>query len=192
MDVFSETRQRVSAEDAARRYGLEFDRKGWALCPFHGDKHPSMSFKNGRFRCWACNASGTSIDFTAQYLGLDPLGAVRQLNNDFALGLSLDKPATRKDLEDARKRKENAELHARFEDWRRSTANHLNSCYRIAHRALPPFTEGEMLALRYREALEDWADTLMSGTAEDQMALYRQRGRLKSLTEQILTNTPMR
>ncbi|WP_368264452.1 CHC2 zinc finger domain-containing protein, partial [Intestinimonas butyriciproducens] len=52
----------MSAKDAARYYGLTFDRKGWAVCPFHQDKHPSMSFRGGRFRCWACNASGDSID----------------------------------------------------------------------------------------------------------------------------------
>ena len=87
IDVFRECRERVSAQDVARHYGLTFDRKGWALCPFHSDKHPSMSFRAGRFRCWACNASGDAIDFTGRLLGLDALGAVRQLNVDFCLGL---------------------------------------------------------------------------------------------------------
>ena len=69
-DVFRECRERVSAQDAARRYGLEFDRRGWCKCPFHGDTHASMSFRDGRFRCWACNESGDSIDFTGKLLGL--------------------------------------------------------------------------------------------------------------------------
>lgn len=47
-NIFREVRERVSAQDAARHYGLTFDRRGWALCPFHHDKHPSMSFRSGR------------------------------------------------------------------------------------------------------------------------------------------------
>ena len=38
IDVFRECRERVSAQDVARHYGLTFDRKGWALCPFHLSK----------------------------------------------------------------------------------------------------------------------------------------------------------
>lgn len=74
-DVFRECRERVSAQDAARHYGLEFDRRGWCKCPFHGDTHASMSFRGGRFRCWVCNASGDAIDFTGKLLGLEPLAA---------------------------------------------------------------------------------------------------------------------
>ena len=88
-DVFREVRERVSAQDAARHYGLTFDRRGWALCPFHNDKHPSMSFRNGRFRCWVCDVGGDSIDFTARLLGLDAMGAVERLNADFGLALPL-------------------------------------------------------------------------------------------------------
>lgn len=47
--------------DVANRLGLRVVR-GKCLCPFHGDHNPSLSFKNNRFRCWACNASGDAID----------------------------------------------------------------------------------------------------------------------------------
>ena len=60
-NIFRETRERVSAQDAARHYGLTFDRRGWALCPFHADKHPSMSFHKGRFRCWVFDPAGATF-----------------------------------------------------------------------------------------------------------------------------------
>ena len=110
----------MSAQDAARHYGLTFDRKGWAVCPFHSDKHPSMSFRAGRFRCWACNASGDAIDFTGRLLGLEPMAAVERLNADFALSLPLHRKPTPAETEAARRRKEVAEAHKRFEEWRKA------------------------------------------------------------------------
>lgn len=76
-DLFREVRERVSAQEAARRYGLTFDCHNRALCPFHPDHHPSMSFNEGRFRCWSCGASGDAIDFTGRLFSLEPLAAVR-------------------------------------------------------------------------------------------------------------------
>lgn len=92
--VFVEVRERVTVEDAARHFGLTFDRKGWAVCPFHQDRHPSMSFRAGRFRCWACGASGDSIDFTAKLLGLEPLAAAERINYEFHLSLPFNRQQT--------------------------------------------------------------------------------------------------
>ena len=40
-----------------------------ALCPFHGDRHPSLYFdvKRNRFKCFACGASGDVIDLVMKY-----------------------------------------------------------------------------------------------------------------------------
>ena len=115
-DVFKAVRERMSAQEAARRYGLTFDRKGWALCPFHADTTPSMSFKDGRFRCWACNESGDSIDFTARFFGLSKMDAVKRLNEDFMLGLPIGQPMT--DRKQAERRRDLAETEKMFNEWR--------------------------------------------------------------------------
>lgn len=47
--------------EVANRLGISV-RRGKALCPFHADRNPSMSFKYNRYRCWSCNASGSAID----------------------------------------------------------------------------------------------------------------------------------
>ncbi len=192
-DLFAQARERVSAEEAARFYGLEFDRRGWALCPFHPDKHPSMSFRNGRFTCWACQAKGSSVDFVARHFGLDHMGALRRLNEDFSLGLPLDRAATREEKQAAAKHRERDQLHAQFEQWRQDTIQALTDCIRHANRLdladMEHFTDVDVLALRYREPCTHWADAL-SGTAAEQMAAWRERKELKALTDRILKPTP--
>ncbi len=113
-DIFRETRERVSALDAARYYGLIFDRKGWALCPFHPDENPSMSFKDGRFRCWACGARGDCIDLAARLFGLDSIGALKRLNADFGLALPIDRKPTKAEKEVAKRRKELTDTYRKF------------------------------------------------------------------------------
>ena len=188
-DVFREARERVSAEEAARRYGLTFDRKGWALCPFHGDKHPSMSFKNGRFRCWACNASGSSLDLVGNLLGLDTMGAVRRLNEDFRLGLDIDRPPTQAERHEARRRAEIARAHQEFEEWRSGFIIKLNTAYRAAHLLnITNLDKQEVFALKCQSTFEYWSDTLSYGKPAEQMEIYRERAEIERWIEKALNN----
>lgn len=194
IDVFKECRERVSAEDAARQYGIEFDRHRKAKCPFHHDAHPSMTFKNGRFRCWACNASGDCIDFTGRLLGLNPIEAIERLNADFSLGLPLRRKPTLEDIQRARKRKELARVYKSFEVWRNGLIRQLKAAYREGHLALQNckgldcLTERETLAIREQAHIEYLADTLTNGDMSDMMTVFRERGRISRLTEQILNH----
>ena len=193
-NVFQECRERVSAQDAARHYGLTFDRKGWAVCPFHRDKHPSMSFRAGRFRCWACNASGDSIDFTGRLLGLEPLAAVERLNADFPLALPLHRQPTPAEAQAARRRMEISRAHKEFEEWREAFIAKLCAAYRVAHIALrdmtdwEKLTEREALAIRWQPCFEYWADTLANGTPEEQTQIYKERGQIARWIEKVLSN----
>lgn len=81
----------VTAEQAARRYGVRF-RGRRAFCPFHDDgRHPALSFKDARFTCFACGAHGDSIDLVQQLFSLSNIGAARLLSDGFGLGLT-DQP----------------------------------------------------------------------------------------------------
>ena len=115
MGLFDEVRDRVTALEAARLYGLEFDRSGRrARCIWHSpDRHPSLTFKGSYCRCFACNNGGSSIDLVAKLFGLSPLEAARKLDADFALGLA-DRPLARPSGPSrAQKRRE-------AEEWRRT------------------------------------------------------------------------
>ena len=189
-DVFRECRERVSAQDAARRYGLTFDRRGWALCPFHNDKHPSMSFHKGRFRCWVCDAGGDSIDFTARFLGLDAMGAVECLNADFGLALPLHRKPTQDEAKAARRRLEVAEAHRAFEEWRSDFINQLNAAYREGYLLLKDgpehLTKERAGAIQMHEAFEYWSDALSYGTPEKQAQIYRERGEIARWIDKVL------
>ncbi len=199
IDVFRETRERVTAEDAARLYGVNFDRRGWAVCPFHSDKHPSMSFRSGRFRCWACGAAGDSIDFAGKLFGLEPLAAVEKLNADFALALPLHRKPTPAETQAARRRAEVAAAHKQFEEWRKDFISKLCAAYRVAHIILKRIdtledidrlSEREAMAIRWQPCFEYWADVLSYGTAQEQMKIFRERQVIQSRIDQTLKNTP--
>lgn len=192
-DVFKTVREHVSAQEAACRYGLTFDRRGWALCPFHADTTPSMSFKDGRFRCWACNESGDSIDFTARFFGLPKMDAVKRLNEDFMLGLPIGQPMTKADRKQAERRRELAETEKAFNEWRMQLANRLDRCCRVANRALArgtdDFTKSEVLAIRSASMLWYWSDILQGGRTADIMDIFRDRKGVEDLCDRILRDS---
>ncbi len=83
-------RERVSALQAARAYGLQPDRGGYVRCPFHaGDRHPSLKLYEGArgWYCFGCGAGGSVIDLVMRLFGLSFAQACLRLEADFGLGL---------------------------------------------------------------------------------------------------------
>ena len=71
----------LSCESVAQRLGLTVKRHK-ALCPFHDDHTPSLTFKKNKFRCWSCGASGDSISLVMKALGKDFREACRWLADE--------------------------------------------------------------------------------------------------------------
>lgn len=80
----------VPVREAAIRYGLDVGRDGMALCPFHGEKTPSLKIYPGDrgFYCFGCGAGGDVVKFTAMLFNLTNREAAEKLDADFGLGLS--------------------------------------------------------------------------------------------------------
>ena len=70
-------------EGVAERLGLTVTRHK-TLCPYHDDKHPSLSFyrRNNTFKCFVCDAHGGVIDLTMQVLEKDFKEACRWLADE--------------------------------------------------------------------------------------------------------------
>ena len=70
-------------EGVAERLGLRVVHHK-ALCPFHDDRHPSLSFRTSKntFRCFVCGASGGTIDLVMRHLHVDFKAACRWLANE--------------------------------------------------------------------------------------------------------------
>ena len=48
MNLFEIVKYGVSCREAAELYGVEVNRYGMALCPFHNDRHPSLYVADGK------------------------------------------------------------------------------------------------------------------------------------------------
>lgn len=200
-DVFQEVRERVSALDVARHYGLEVNCSGFCPCPFHHERTASLKLYPAAkgFYCFGCHTGGSVIDFVAQLYGLDALGAVRRLNDDFHLGLPIDRQQTPQErteaAREAAKRRELSDTAKAFEAWRGAMLDKLTAAFRMAHLALKncqtldDLTEAEALAVKWQAAVEYWADCLLSGDMAVQMDIFRDRKGVDALCSQILSNT---
>lgn len=78
--------QDLPIEQVAEALGLQVCHHK-ALCPFHADKHPSLTFHRGRnrYRCFVCDARGGSIDLVMRYLNKDFLEACKWLSEEHSI-----------------------------------------------------------------------------------------------------------
>ena len=81
-------------EGVAERLGLKV-KKHKALCPFHADSHPSLSFHVGRntYKCFVCDAHGGPIDLTMKLTGKPFIEACQWLADEHNVILTEWKPA---------------------------------------------------------------------------------------------------
>lgn len=202
IDVFEEAKARLTMQDVAQHYSFTPNRAGFIRCPFHtGDRTASLKIYPGRhgFHCFACNRGGSVIDFTAELFSLNPLDAVKKLNTDFGLCLPLDRrEPTQEERRQAQRRREISDTYRLFEEWRDNMIRQLNNCFYTAHMALKSIetpadldrlTNAQALAIREQARVEYYADLLSTGTMEDMMAIFRERGRIGQLCNRILSNT---
>ena len=108
MNLFEIVKYGVSCREAAELYGVEVNRYGMALCPFHNDRHPSLYVADDHYYCFACGEHGDVIDFVGKLFQLSPYDAARKLMADFHL--SPDKPPSAAALHAKRIRTEAQQL----------------------------------------------------------------------------------
>lgn len=201
IDIFEETKARLTMQDVALRYGFTPNRAGFIKCPFHtGDRTASLKiYPGGRgWHCFGCNRSGSVVDFVAELYVLDPLSAVRRLNDDFHLNLPLDRQQTPRERTDAQKaaqrRRELSETAQLFETWRGTMLDKLTAVFRMAHltikdKRMDEWSVTEALAVQEQAHIEYLSDLLLSGSMEDMVQIFRERRRISQLCEKILQTT---
>ena len=86
--------RKLPIEGVAERLGLRV-RRHKALCPFHADSHPSLSFHVGRntYKCFVCDAHGGPIDLAMKLTGKPFIEACRWLADEHNVILTEWKPA---------------------------------------------------------------------------------------------------
>lgn len=79
MRIFEIIKENVNLREAAELYGIDVNRYGKALCPFHNDRHPSLYVADDHYYCFACGEHGDVIDFVGRLFQLSPYNAARKL-----------------------------------------------------------------------------------------------------------------
>ena len=108
MRIFEIVKENVDLREAAERYGIDVNRYGKALCPFHNDRHPSLLVADDHYHCFACGAHGDVIDFAANFFDLPLYEAAQRLAADF--GIDTDRTPTKEILEKRRQKTEAQQL----------------------------------------------------------------------------------
>ena len=108
MRIFEIVKENINLREAAELYGIDVNRYGKALCPFHNDRHPSLYVADDHYYCFACGEHGDVIDFAAKLFGLPLYEAAQRLAADFHL--TPDKPPSAAALSAKRIRTEAQQL----------------------------------------------------------------------------------
>ena len=108
MRIFEIIKENVNLREAAELYGIDVNRYGKALCPFHNDRHPSLYVADDHYYCFTCGEHGDVIDFVGRLFQLSPYDAARKLMADFQL--TPDKPPSAAALHAKRVRTEAQQL----------------------------------------------------------------------------------
>ena len=88
MSIFTAVKEAVSPLDAAKFYGLNVNRNGMCICPFHNDRHPSLKVDKevgGGFYCFGCQEHGNVISLVGKIFGIDDKEAAEKIIADFQI-----------------------------------------------------------------------------------------------------------
>lgn len=162
MNYAHEIKNAVTMREVCEAYGLEVNRSGFACCPFHNEKTPSMKIYPGNrgFCCFGCHKAGDVLDFVKLYFNLSFREAQKKLNDDFALGLPIDGEICGRKLKQAKakadrrekKRKQEQERHQRLLNAYRSALD-VYSCIELTIRDKAPQGAHEEPSEEYLQAL---------------------------------------
>ena len=191
MRIFEIVKENVNLREAAELYGIDVNRYGKALCPFHNDRNPSLYVADDHYYCFACGEHGDAIDFVGRLFQLSPYDAARKLMADFHL--SPDKPPSAAALHAKRIRTEAQQL---MENERLcfSVLSDYAHVLRDWMTRYAPLTQDEPLHERFIEACrkldqtEYYLDILCAGDSHERAEVVQQQmadGRLGRLRRRL-------
>ncbi len=160
------------------REGIETDRHGKFRCPFHDDKTPSgkVYTSSGRWRCFACDIGGDSIDFVMRRHSLSYPEALRHLG--------INGPRTPESIRAEREARAARERRERYRESLRCLTNSLSDILRGLYQLaenwkdydITPASRDEW-AERVQEIphLEYKLDVIINGDEQDKLEIYKER-----------------
>ena len=89
IDLADEVKSRVTMEEIVAHYSGLKPLMHRVPCPFHNGKDRNLAIYRNGYKCYVCGASGDQIGYVQAVTGLDFIGAVRDIDRAFGLGLPL-------------------------------------------------------------------------------------------------------
>lgn len=114
-DIFPLVNERAKMIDVLVDFGIQIDRKGKIICPFHADHKPSCKIYEKSFYCYACGTGGDCIKFVALYLKISNIEAARYLARYY--GIDTDKPETLRERAAREARAEQQRKERWWKEW---------------------------------------------------------------------------
>jgi DNA primase len=127
----------VTMFDLVQRYGIDVNAAGFAQCPFHQEKTPSMKIYERGYKCFGCNSGGSIFDMVMKMFNLNFKDAKERINHDFGLSTTI----TIKENQEWERKKKARDYEKRKRQW---LINDWLACKRIIE-THPP-TENEIRA----------------------------------------------
>ena len=191
MNLFEIVKYSVSCREAAERYGVEVNRYGMALCPFHNDRHPSLYVADDHYYCFACGEHGDVIDFVSKLFQLSLYDAAQKLAADFHL--TPDKPPNTAALHakrvqtEAQQLRENERLcFSVLSDYAHVLRDWKVSCAPQSSEEAPD--ERFVEACHKLDEVEYYLDVLISGDSHERTEVIQQQmadGKLDRLRQRL-------
>lgn len=154
MNYAADIKRAVTTADACRAYGIHINAAGFAQCPFHREKTASMKIYPGDrgWNCFGCGQHGDVIDLVAGLYGLTFMEAISKLNDDFHVGLPINRKI-------GQNRREAAASKAFYYARQKDAQNRHFSLLKAEYDA----------AVDLYHTLNNWADTLAPKTPDDEL-----------------------
>lgn len=201
MNIFLEVKEHLTTRQVAEFYGLQVKRNGFACCPFHEEKHPSMKLDRN-YHCFGCGIGGDVIDYVSRMFGLSQYEAILKLIEEFHLPIQGKVKLDRLQKKQFREvRAEQAHLFRikdRFKKWCNQTIEKLKDCL-LEIEQVGIFLKNQPLEIIFSEdyatllhaepMMEYWLDILCFGSIEEKQELFlKGRKEVEEVAERIRTS----
>lgn len=182
MNIFQQAKSLLDIISVSEKYGINVINGTKALCPFHNDTNPSMSFKGDICTCWVCNETFDCIGLVSKLFNLTPMESVKKLNQDFKLGLKIGQPIPHEAI---KKIEQENELLKLFDKWEHEAFIILTDYLHLLNNWKQQYspTKDDFLKdninEKYLEACYNFdyidylTDVFISGTYKDKVELYK-------------------
>lgn len=152
----------LTMEQVALFYQPNPIKKGFLLCPMHGEKTPSLRIYGNTFFCFGCQTGGDVIRFVQHLFNIDFKAAIVRLDYDFNLNLGLGKRVSSKEKKEREKqaeqiRQRQLKEQERKRQWDETYQNLLKGWCRLEmnYREYAPKSPDEALHPLFVEAIQN-------------------------------------